>query len=69
MTQKKVYWVMPNGVKEVQCAPVKEINFIGKKGSGAAKLTSLDLVSTIKWTKNSFSLDLLTLQCESSLWR
>ena len=45
VTQKKAYWVMPNGVKEVQYAPVKDINFIGKKRS-AAKLASLDFRSS-----------------------
>ncbi len=41
VTQKKAYWVMPNGVKEVQYAPVRDINFLGKKRS-AAKLASSD---------------------------
>lgn len=41
VTQKKAYWVMPTGVKEVQFAPVKEIDFLGKKGS-VAVLESLD---------------------------
>lgn len=33
VTQKKAYWVMPTGVKEVQYAPVKDIGFLGKKRS------------------------------------
>ena len=41
VTQKKAYWVMPNGVKEVQYAPVRDINFLGKKRS-AAQLSSLN---------------------------
>ena len=39
--QKKAYWVMPTGIKEVHHAPVKDINLVGKKGS-AAILESLD---------------------------
>ena len=39
--QKKAYWVMPTGIKEVHYAPVKDIDFVGKKGS-AAILESLD---------------------------
>ena len=31
VTQKKACWVIPNNVKEVPYAPVKKINFIGKK--------------------------------------
>ena len=34
---------MPNGVKEVQYAPVKSINFIGKKQS-LTKIVSLDFM-------------------------
>ena len=41
VTQKKAYWVMPTGIKEVHYAPVKDIDFVGKKGS-AAILESLD---------------------------
>ena len=41
VTQKKAYWVMPTGIKEVHYAPVKYIDFVGKKGS-AAILESLD---------------------------
>ena len=41
VTQKKEYWVMPNGVKEVQYAPVRDINVLGKKRS-AAQLSSLN---------------------------
>ena len=33
VTQKKVYWVVPNVVKSVTYAPVKNITFIGKKQS------------------------------------
>ena len=36
VTQKSAYWVMPNGVKEVPYAPVKEMEFIGKKRSSTA---------------------------------
>ena len=31
VTEKKAYWVMPNGVKDVPYAHVKCIKFIGKK--------------------------------------
>ncbi len=41
VTQKKAYWVMPTGVKEVNYAPVKDIVFCGKKRS-AAMYESLD---------------------------
>ena len=44
VTQKKAYWVMPTGVKEVQYAPVKEISFYGKKQS-ASMLQSLQYKS------------------------
>ena len=37
VTQKKAYWVMPTGVKEVQYAPVKDVDFVGKKGSAAIR--------------------------------
>ena len=40
VTQKKAYWVMPNGVKDVPYAPVKSIEFIGKKKSSTAIQTS-----------------------------
>ena len=33
VTQKKAYWVIPNAVKEVPYAPVKSIDFVGKKKS------------------------------------
>lgn len=33
LTQKAAYWVMPAGVKSALYAPVKDIKFIGKKGS------------------------------------
>ena len=45
VTQKKAYWVMPTGVKEVHYAPVKDINFIGKKRS-AVMLASSDFKSS-----------------------
>ena len=35
VTQKKAYWVMPTGVKEVPYAPVKDIAFRGKKRSAS----------------------------------
>ena len=35
VTQKKAYWGMPTGVKALQYAPVREIDFIGKKRSAA----------------------------------
>ncbi len=35
VTQKKAYWVMPTGVKAVHYAPVREIDFVGKKRSAA----------------------------------
>ena len=33
VTQRKAYWVIPNAVKQVTYAPVREISFIGKKWS------------------------------------
>ena len=33
VTQKSAYWVMPTGVKAVQYARVREMDFIGKKRS------------------------------------
>ena len=33
VTQRKAYWVIPNAVKQVTYAPVREISFIGKKRS------------------------------------
>ena len=39
VTEKKAYWVIPSSVKEVPYAPVRLINFEGRKGS-LAKLTS-----------------------------
>ena len=33
VTQRKAYWVIPNAVKTVTYAPVREISFIGKKRS------------------------------------
>ena len=36
VTQKKAYWAMPNGVKDVSYAPVKSMAFIEKKKSDAA---------------------------------
>lgn len=41
VTQKKAYWVIPNGVKEVPYAPVKNMDFVGKKRS-LAIMASLD---------------------------
>ena len=40
VTQKKEYWVMPNSVKDVPYAPIKSINFIGRKRS----LTALQIL-------------------------
>ena len=40
VTQKKAYWVMPNGVKVVQYASVKNIESIWKKISVTAIQTS-----------------------------
>ena len=40
VTQKKAYWVMPSGVKDVPYAQVKDIEFIGKKRSVTAIQTS-----------------------------
>ena len=40
VTQKKAYWVMPSGVKDVPYAQVKDIEFIGKKRSVTAIHTS-----------------------------
>ena len=31
VTQNKAYWVMPNGVKDVPYAPVKNIEFFWEK--------------------------------------
>jgi len=33
VTQKSAYWVMPSGVKDIPYAPVKEMDFTGKKKS------------------------------------
>ena len=33
VTQKKAYWVMPHGVKDIPYAPIKGINFVGEKRS------------------------------------
>lgn len=44
VTQKKAYWVMPSAMKDVPYAPVKCIDFIGKKRSFTA-LQSSQLVS------------------------
>lgn len=33
VTEKEAYWVIPNAVKTVTYAPVKEISFVGKKRS------------------------------------
>ena len=41
VTQKEAYWVMPNAVKAVTYAPVKEISFIGKKRSQSILSSSL----------------------------
>lgn len=62
VTQKKAYWVMPNGVKEVQYAPVKDINFVGKKRS-ATKLSSLDFRPSPSSTPAPF---LATIRSSSS---
>lgn len=39
VTQKKAYWIIPNNVKEVPYAPVKQIKFIGKKKSRSMSLS------------------------------
>ena len=36
VTDKHAYWIMPNGVKDVHYAPVREMDFIGKKKSQSA---------------------------------
>jgi len=33
VTQKSAYWVMPSGMKDIPYAPVKEMDFTGKKKS------------------------------------
>ena len=54
VTQKKAYsWVMPNGVKELQYAPVRDINFLGKKRS-AAQLSSLNFRPSPSYTPAPF---------------
>ena len=41
VTQKKAYWVVSNGVKDIPYAPLKSIGFIGKKNSTTAIQTSI----------------------------
>ncbi len=54
VTEKKSYWVLPAGVKEVPYAPVKSIDFVGKKRSFAA-LHSLDFRHSTSPTPSSSS--------------
>ena len=49
VTQKKAYWVIPTGVKDVPYAPVKSIDFICKKRSFSA-LQSLYFRSSVSPT-------------------
>lgn len=39
VTQKGVYWVMPPAVKSVPYAPVKDIEFVGKKRKGSVAIS------------------------------
>lgn len=36
VTQRKAYWVIPNGIKEVPCSRIRDIEFSGKKKCWAA---------------------------------
>ncbi len=44
VTQKTAYWVTPNGIKDVPYAPVKDVDFIGKKRS-ESMITKLDIAT------------------------
>lgn len=44
VTQKRAYWVIPSAVKDVPYAPVRKINFLGRKGS-QTQLATLQLQS------------------------
>jgi hypothetical protein len=50
VTQKSAYWVMPPAFRSVSYAPVKEINFIGKKKK-AANCVSNDVSTSSKQKK------------------
>ena len=54
VTQKKAYWVIPTGVKEVPYAPVQEIRFCGKKRS-ASMMKSLEYRSNSSSTPSPLS--------------
>ena len=41
VTQKSAYWVMPPGIQTVSYAPIKDIDFIGKKRK-ASKFSNND---------------------------
>lgn len=44
VTQKSAYWVMPSGVKNVPYAPVREMDFTGKK-KGATAIETLQFAT------------------------
>jgi len=48
VTEKKAYWVMPNGVTDVPYAPVKSIEFVGKK-------RSITAIQTMQCSRGSVS--------------
>ncbi len=67
VTQKKAYWVMPTGVKEVQYAPVKEIDFLGKKGSVAVlESTQISPSSTVTSSASSVVSPVNSLSSQTS---
>ena len=56
VTQKSAYWVMPPAVRSVAYAPIKEIEFIGKKrkavhGQSVADTDSTSTSSTTRQKK------------------
>ena len=52
VTQKSAYWVMPPAILSVSYAPVKDIDFIGKKKKAANCVSSDSSISTTKHKKN-----------------
>lgn len=49
VTQKSAYWVMPTGIRSVAYAPVKDIDFIGKK----RKARKSDVDNSTRGTNNN----------------
>ena len=64
VTQKKAYWVMPNAVRDVPYAAVKDIKFVKKKRSMQEIQTSKTLSTTTPTPSNSTSLAIGT--CKES---